>query len=239
MERISEQERASLAEYIGKRKLVIDLLEGCLGYMDHNQGIRYHEKEIHRIVCPMQVNSGDIEYGEHNLWLIDDRLAYYDFWASDQGIQKFVKSAESKDRPDLIFFKGSHLLRRTGTAQPIVIVEFKRPGRTDYPADDDPFKRILGYIRKMRNRKVSDNNGRLITEIDGDTPFFCFLVCDITPAMEVLIQNYSINQALPGRRGYFGYISASRAYFEVLQYSEIVKDARLRHEAFFSELGIN
>ncbi|MBF0356100.1 MAG: hypothetical protein HQL43_12770 [Alphaproteobacteria bacterium] len=29
------------------------------------------------------------------------------------------------------------------------------------------------------------------------------------------------------------------AYIEVLQYSQIVKDARLRHEAFFKQLGIS
>lgn len=239
MDRIGEQERASLAEYVSKRKLVIELLASRLGYEDKEKEKLYREEAIHRVVCPLRVNSGDIDYGNHNLWLIDDRLAYYDFWASDQSIRSFIKTSEAKERPDLILFQGSHLLRREGTDQPIVIVEFKRPARKEYTNEENPIKQIYDYIRELRDNKVTDNEGALITEIGSDTPFFCYLVCDITPRLKALLEDYGIVQALPGGRGYFGYNDTRRAYVEVLQYSEIVKDARLRHEAFFKELGIN
>ncbi|MBX9653635.1 hypothetical protein K2Y11_08465, partial [bacterium] len=239
MDRIGEQERASLAEYVSKRKLVIELLASRLGYEDREREKLYREEAIHRVICPLKVNSGDIAYGNHNLWLIDDRLAYYDFWASDQSIRSFIKTSEAKERPDLILFQGSHLLRREGTDQPIVVVEFKRPARTEYTDEENPIKQIYDYIRELRDNKVTDNEGALITEIGSDTPFFCYLVCDITPRLKALLEDYGIVQALPGGRGYFGYNDTRRAYVEVLQYSEIVKDARLRHEAFFRELGIN
>lgn len=239
MDRIGEQERASLAEYVSKRKLVIELLASRLGYEDREREKLYREEAIHRVICPLKVNSGDIAYGNHNLWLIDDRLAYYDFWASDQSIRSFIKTSEAKERPDLILFQGSHLLRREGTDQPIVIVEFKRPARKEYTDEENPIKQIYDYIRELRDNKVTDNEGALITEIGSDTPFFCYLVCDITPRLKALLEDYGIVQALPGGRGYFGYNDTRRAYVEVLQYSEIVKDARLRHEAFFRELGIN
>ena len=239
MERIGEQERASLAEYVSKRKLVIELLNSRLGYEDKAKEKLHREESIQRIICPLRVNSGDIAYGNHNLWLIDDRLAYYDFWASDQSIRSFVKVSEAKERPDLILFQGSHLLRREGTNQPIVIVEFKRPARNDYSNDKNPVKQIYDYIRELRDNKVTDNDGALITEIGADTPFFCYLVCDITHRLKALLEDYGIVQELPGGRGYFGYNNTRRAYVEVLQYSEIVHDARLRHEAFFKELGIN
>lgn len=239
MERVGEQERASLAEYVSKRKLIIDLLEFRLGFEDQERQRLYTEEAVHKIICPLRVNSGDIEYGQHNLWLLDDRLAYYDFWASDQQIRKYAKSSECTDRPDLILFQGSNLLHRAGTDQPIVIVEFKRPARDEYTDDQNPIKQIYDYIRQLREHKVSDNHGRLITEINPDTPFFCYLVCDITPRLKGILEDYKINQCLPGGRGFFGYNDTRRAYVEVLQYSQIVKDARLRHEAFFKELGIN
>lgn len=239
MDRIGEQERASLAEYVSKRKLVIELLASRLGYKDKETKKLYHEEAIHRVICPLRVNSGDISYGNHNLWLIDDRLAYYDFWASEQSIRSFIKTSEAQARPDLILFQGSHLLRREGTDQPIVIVEFKRPARPGYSDEENPIKQVFDYIRELREHKVTDNDGALITEIGPDTPFFCYLVCDITPRLKTLLEDYAIIQALPGGRGYFGYNAPRRAYVEVLQYSEIVKDARLRHEAFFKELGIN
>lgn len=239
MARVGEQERASLAEYVSKRKLIIDLLSTRLGYQDKDQEKLYAEEAIHKIICPLRVNSGDIEYGNHNLWLIDDRLAYYEFWASDQQIRKFAKSSECADRPDLILFQGSNLLQRAGTNQPVVIVEFKRPARGDYTDDENPIKQIYDYIRQLREHKVSDNNGNLITEITSDTPFFCYLVCDVTPRLKAILEDYRINQTLPGGRGFFGFNDTQKAYVEVLQYSQIVKDARLRHEAFFRELGIN
>ena len=239
MGRVGEQERASLAEYVSKRKLVIELLASRLGYEDKEKEKLYREEAIHRVICPLKVSSNDIEYGNHNLWLIDDRLAYYDFWASDQSIRSFITTSEAQDRPDLILFQGSHLLRREGTDQPIVIVEFKRPARKDYSDDENPVKQIYDYIRELRDHKVTDNAGALITDIGPDTPFFCYLVCDITPRLKGLLEDYGIVQALPGGRGYFGYNDTRRAYVEVLQYSEIVRDARLRHEAFFKELGIN
>lgn len=237
--RIGEQERASLAEYVSKRKLVIEILASHLGFEDKEKEKLYREEAIHRVIAPLPVNSGDIAYGNHNLWLIDDRLAYYNFWASDQSIRSFIKTSDAKSRPDLILFQGSHLLRREGTDQPVVIVEFKRPARKDYSDDENPVKQIYDYIRELRDGKVTDNDGALITEIGADTPFFCYLVCDSTPRLQALLEDYGIVQTLPGGRGYFGYNDTRRAYIEVLQYSEIVKDARLRHEAFFKKLGIN
>jgi hypothetical protein len=239
MLRVGEQERASLTEYVSKRKLIIDLLEHRLGFEDKEKQRLHTEEAVHKVICPLRINSGDIEYGQHNLWLIDDRLAYYDFWASDQQIRKYAKSSDCSDRPDLILFQGSNLLHRAGTDQPVVIVEFKRPARDEYTDDENPIKQIYDYIRELRDHKVSDNDGKLITEITQDTPFFCYLVCDITPKLKSILEDYTINQTLPGGRGYFGYNDTRRAYVEVLQYGQIVKDARLRHEAFFRELGIN
>lgn len=109
MTRIGQQEQASLAEYISKRKLVIDLLQQRLGYEDKESESLHREKAIHQIFCPLNVHLSDIDNKNHNLWLIDDRLAYYDFWASDKSIQSFVKTSEAQERPDLILFKGELL----------------------------------------------------------------------------------------------------------------------------------
>jgi hypothetical protein len=239
MGKIGEQEQASLAEYVSKRKLIIDVLEARLGYEDKEKKTLHTEEAIHKVICPLRVNSGEIEYGSHNLWLIDDRLAYYDFWASDENIKKYAISSDCKERPDLILFQGSNLLQRAGTSQPIVIVEFKRPARKDYNDDENPIKQVYDYIRALRENKITDNNGRLITEIGTETPFFCYLICDITPRLLSILEDYEINQRLPGGRGYFGFNKSRGAYIEVLQYDQIVKDARLRHEAFFRTLGIN
>jgi Histidine kinase-, DNA gyrase B-, and HSP90-like ATPase len=238
MSRVGDQERSSLAEYVGKRKLVIDLLETHLGYKDESEQ-NHAEAAVHKIICPMRVNSNKIEYGQHNLWILDDRLAYYDFWSSDEQIKSYAKNSNSTSRPDLILFQGSTLLHRPNTSQPVVIVEFKRPARVGYDDDENPIKQVYDYIRELRSKTITDNNGKLITEIDESTPFFCYVVCDITPKLKAQLEDYSINQKLPGNRGYMGFNKDRIAYVEVLEYSKIVSDARLRHEPFFKQLGLN
>lgn len=119
-----------------------------------------------------------------------------------------------------------------------MIVEFKRPAREEYSDDENPFNQIFKYIRDLKSKSICDNDGAKITDIDENTPFFCYLICDITPKLENKLEDFGIDQKLPGGRGYFGYNKASCAYIEVIQYSQIVKDATLRNEAFFKTLGI-
>lgn len=126
-----------------------------------------------------------------------------------------------------------------GTNQPVVIVEFKRPASKSYGDETNPVKQIYDYIREIRGNKVTDNVGKLITEVGNETPFFCYLVCDITSKLKGILEDYNIIQSLPGNRGYFGYSAPHGAYLEVLEYSRLVEDARLRHEAFFDKLGVN
>lgn len=68
----------SLAEYVIRRKAVIDLLERALEADD--KGRYSKESSIHRIICPMQTTSNEIKFDDMNLWLIDDRLSYQHFW---------------------------------------------------------------------------------------------------------------------------------------------------------------
>lgn len=239
VERVSAQEKSSLADYVVRRKAIIELLDSRLGYIEDENGKRYKEDAIHKIICPIKVTSDDVEADNHNLWLLDDRLAYYRFWASDQSIKTYVQDSTSKDRPDLALFEGCTLFNGgDNSSQPVVIVEFKRPARKEYAEKENPIKQLYKYIKELREKSVSDNKGHLITSIDKDTPFFCYLVCDITPKMEELLEFEQISNRIPGGRGYFGYHKDFKAYIEVIQYSQIVKDARLRNEAFFKELGL-
>ena len=81
-EKLSEMGKSSLAEYILHRKAVLDILENNLKYQDDN---RYaYEESIHQMVFPMQQTSDDVDYTAHNLWLIDEKLSYHYYLASDK-----------------------------------------------------------------------------------------------------------------------------------------------------------
>jgi Histidine kinase-, DNA gyrase B-, and HSP90-like ATPase/Type I restriction enzyme R protein N terminus (HSDR_N) len=239
VERILAQERSSLLEYVAKRKLIIDLLYARLGYEDLDERKRFTEEAIHSIICPLRVTANDIKIDDHNLWLIDEKLAYYEFWASDKQIQDFVQDSESRKRPDIILFQGPTLFQRLGGDQPVVIIEFKRPARKEYSDDENPVAQLYDYIRDLRARKVVNKDGVLITAISEETPFFCYIIADITPKLEHWLDNQQIKNRIPGGRGYFGYHSGFRSYIEIVNIESVVRDARLRHEAFFKRLGIN
>ena len=236
--KIGDQNRSSLAEYVAKRKGILDLLESKLGYEDAENEKRYKEEAVHQIICPMTVESTDITIDNHNLWVLDDRLAYYQYFASDKQIKQFVRSSDSKKEPDIILFNGCTLFERKNQNQPVVIIEFKRPARKDYTDEENPIKQIYDYIDDLKNKNVQTPTGRLITEINDKTPFFCYIVCDNTPNLQKILKRERMDKELPGGRGWYGENPSYNAYFEILEYKTIIDDARLRNEAFFKELGI-
>jgi hypothetical protein len=121
VDRIQQQERAALLEYVAKRKLILDLLSKYQGFDQEEDRLNYLEQAIHRVICPTKITSNDIDIFDHNLWVIDDRLTFYDFWASDKEIRTFAAESDSQKRPDIILFRGAALFQRPGGTQPVVI----------------------------------------------------------------------------------------------------------------------
>jgi hypothetical protein len=87
---VTDEKRGELAEYVTRRKAVIDLFEKFLEYKDDEKQNHQREDAIHRLICPMRVDSTTLEISDHNLWLLDDRLAFYHFFASDKEIRSYT-----------------------------------------------------------------------------------------------------------------------------------------------------
>ena len=160
-ENITELSRASLAEYVVRRKAVIDLLEHALE-ADEN-GKYSKESRIHSIICPMQTTSDEMKLDDMNLWLIDDRLAYHHFLASDKKINTIpVLESDVDKRMDLAIFDAA----LSYTADPeninsITIVELKRPQRNDLATEEtDPITQVYDYVTDIKEGKVKKSNGR-------------------------------------------------------------------------------
>jgi hypothetical protein len=239
VDKIQEQERSALLEYMAKRKLILQLLERHQGFENEAEKTRFLELSVHRIICPTRIDKNDISIGAHNLWVIDDRLAYYDFWASDKRIKDVIAESKSEERPDVILFSGQTLFKRSKTNQPIVIIEFKRPARRNYDEEENPLSQVYGYIRELRAESVNDKGNRLIMTIDTATPFFCYIIADVTPRLQEILEEQNVSKPLPGGRGFFGFNETYNAFIEVLHYESLIEDARLRNELFFKKLGID
>ena len=101
----------------------------------------------------MKVDLNTLEIEDHNLWLLDDRLAFFRYFASDKEASSYA-NIEPKDRPDLAFFYDLCVAWREGeNSDTVVIVEFKKPMRDDYTSGRDPVQQVLHYVKMLKKRK--------------------------------------------------------------------------------------
>lgn len=229
---ITDLNRAGLAEYVIRRKAIIDLLEKALE--SDEEGRYSKEARIHTIICPMQVSSNDIKCDDMNLWLIDDRLAYHHYLASDKKMNTLpVLESDIDKRMDLAIFDAA----LSYTADPeninsITIVELKRPMRND--VDNDPVRQVLNYVRDIKAGKLKKANGRNFGDMDR-VSFYCYVIGDMTPTMHDSAKGAGLTVS-QDKQGYFGYNSAYGAYVEVISYDKLLKDAKQRNKVLFDKL---
>lgn len=237
-EKVTKMNMSALAEYIKERKRVLDLLETRRGWSDPETKKNYLESDMHNVICPMRIDSDNIRVNEHNLWILDDRLAYYGYLASDKQIKTYLENSASESRPDIALFNGCNAFQRKNTNQPVVIVEFKRPERDDYTDEENPIKQILGYIDDFKNKKVRKPEGQIVTTINDRTPFQCYIVCDITQKMLEFMKLYGGFTEYPDGHGFRSYREEYKAMIDIISFENIVNDAKLRNEIFFDKLEI-
>lgn len=229
---ITDLSRAGLAEYVARRKAVIELLGQALESDDNGKYSR--EARIHSIICPMQVTSNDVSFDDMNLWLIDDRLAYHHYLASDKKINTLPDLENDVDkRMDITVFDAA----LSYTADPdninsITIVELKRPMRND--ADNDPVSQVLRYVRDIKDGKVKKRNGRGFGDVSR-VSFYCYVIGDLTPTLCESAENAGLTKTQDGE-GYFGFNPARGAYVEVISYDKLLKDAKQRNQVLFDKL---
>ena len=232
---INELSRAGLAEYVIRRKAIIDLLGKALE-VDQN-GNYSLESRIHSIICPMQVTSDEVRLDDMNLWLIDDRLAYHHYLASDKYLNKLqVLDNNVHKRTDLIVFDAAlSYSAETDDINSISIVELKRPQRNDPVSEEnDPVWQVLKYVRDIRGGKVKKDNGRDFGDMSR-VSFYCYVIGDLTQSMKDSAEGRGLRQT-QDRQGYYGYNETYGAYVEVISYDKLLKNARQRNQVFFDKL---
>ncbi|WP_082205789.1 ATP-binding protein [Pannonibacter phragmitetus] len=79
---LDQTKKEALAEYVLHRKSVIELVETARKYRP--DGGRTPEDVIHELVFRRYTDSIETSYFEHNLWLIDDALAFLPYISSDR-----------------------------------------------------------------------------------------------------------------------------------------------------------
>jgi hypothetical protein len=243
-EAIEDAEQRSLAEYIVRRKVVLDFIEILLEKVrDDTRDSAYQREDIlHSFVCPLRVNT--IEDGSmkveaassHDLWIVDERLTFAQYFSSDVEFSKLSDAIESEERPDVLIFDYVHGLRQTDEPSKVLLVEFKRPGRTDYGEDENPQLQVERYVRKLQSGSLSDVKGRPI-KLNDTTIFYCFIVADIIGKLNDW--TYSWQLTADGRGRIYRPNSGFLGSIELVGWDALLDDARARNQAFFDKAGIS
>lgn len=233
-ENISEKSKSELIHYVALRKYLLDLLGKKLEYRDDG---KYHtEGAVHDIIFPRKKDTDRIPYEGHNLWILDERLSFTDYVSSD-----IPFDTGNTDRGDVIVYGHRVAMRGDNiAANPITIFEFKRPGRDDFAdpsSTEDPIAQIIRYTNRLRDKKFKTPVGRPM-EVNGNTPFYGYVVCEITSKVEEWLEREKSFTQMPDGKGWFSYLPGPRIYIEVLSWDKVLNDAILRNKIFFHKLGI-
>lgn len=244
MQSASELKQSDLASYISHRRVVIDLLEKALQIREDNKYSK--ESVIHRLIMPMVKTSDEISLDDANLWLIDERLAFHSFMASDKSLKSMpIIESESNKEPDLAlwrFFDRSLLVNEKGITSSlpsITIVEFKRPMRDNFKEDkqeDNPIKQVLHYLDLIREGKAKTEEGRPIIS-GSNVPAFCYIIADLTYSLKAVCESEDLQES-SDNLGYYKYHSKKNAYIEVMSFDAVVQRSKERNRAFFDKLGL-
>jgi hypothetical protein len=232
--KISENGKSDLAHYVCNRKLIVDTFDDLRKRREIDNK-PHLEKELHNLIFPMGETTETLDYENHNLWLLDERLVFSQYVASNKIISK-----EETQVPDLLIFK-NRLCYRNGvniTTSPVVIFEFKRPKRTNYLDTENPLKQACQYAEQIRAGKYEMPEGLEKIKVSNETPIYIYIVADRCNKIdEFAAKDFSLTLS-PDSEGYLGFHKGYNVYVEVISFKKLIEDAKMRNKIFFKKLGI-
>lgn len=233
--KISDNSKNDLVRYIALRRKILDIFKKSLEVDE--SGKYSSEGIVHDIIFPRKGDTESTPLYEHNLWIVDERLNFTNYVSSDAPLN----NAKNSGRPDLLVYNRRVLFRGDNeTSNPITIFEFKKPQRDDFTdpsSKDDPVEQIIRYVNEIQDGKHKTPEGRDIKVVEN-TPFYGFVVCDLTLKVETWLKRTKDFKPMPDRLGWFQWMSNINLYIEVISWDKLLNDAQMRNKIFFKKLGI-
>ena len=241
---MNEIGQSELARYVVHRKSIIDLLD----VLTSKKGLedKYSNEDlVHCVFFPIKTTSDVVPSDKQNLWLLDERLSYHSYLASDKmfsSMESVEVSENDSNRPDLLILNNAFAFSEDKDApyQSISIVEFKKPERDNYVDNDEkknPLDQVEQYVEDLLGGKVKNRKGKTIT-ITDKTPFYIYIVCDLTPSFVKILERRDFMKT-PDGLGYYNFRNKRyNGFVVVLSYDKVKADARKRNQILFDKLGL-
>lgn len=230
---------ASLAEYVARRKAILEIFEAGIRFDSIEDERAHYERVVHGIVCPLRSSQDELTYEDHNLWLLDDRLAFYTYFNSDRPFSKQVPDSKDAKRPDVSIFEIGLGFNIEDMNQPVSIIEFKQPKRDNYTLSDNPIVQVRDYVERFRAaNEVTKFDGTVLRPVNDETPFHCFIVADVTKSLLNVMKQYGQFGRRAGGQSYYWWDPNFKIFIEITPYAEVLSSAKARNQAFFEKLGL-
>jgi hypothetical protein len=233
--KIDQGNKEALAEYVIHRKRVIEMVEAARKY---KTGTTKHSPEdvIHDLVFKRFSDTAELDYFEHNLWLIDDALAFLPYATSDRTAKGAGRSKGDKV-PDLAFFDDSLVLGdNDGTT--VTIVEFKKPSRDDYVFGNpktDPVKQVIDTLDlAVRAGGITKTDGTHMS-FTGVVRRFGYIVADLTPTLVRVLRDHDFKNG-QNPKIFYRYRDNEEIFIQAMGYDTLIENAKKRNQAFFTVL---
>lgn len=194
------------------------------------------EDAFHQLMFPRLEDSVSTKLFQHNLWLLDERLAFVSYISSDRTLHGGRRQMGDKVT-DIAFYDECYVAGGQGNNS-VVIVEFKRPGRDDYSfgrEGSDPIRQIHDTVEHIRERKSFVTTSGKTIPIPSGTPITAMLVADLEPTLRALARRYDFDETWD-KQGLFKYHDDFGVFIEVIGFDRLISDAEKRNAAFFDVL---
>ena len=164
---IQEINQSDLAAYVSRRRVVLDLLQKLI--RTNERGKYSREEAVHSLLMPMRTDSDAIGTDASNVWIIDERLAFHDYLASDKTLKSMpITGSDSTKEPDILATRlvDTPFLTAEGENLPlpsIVVIELKRGSGTqsEPPHLGDSLRSVGKHEGASRPSFGSISHGRL------------------------------------------------------------------------------
>jgi hypothetical protein len=238
IERVTRPSQASLASYVLYRRAIIEMYREVM----KKSGDRFQrEALVHKLLFPMGAELDNLTRVDHNLWLLDERLTFADYIASDKPLNqhRVLFDVESKDEPDIACYFNLGFSEEDpaeGDLKSVVIVELKRPGPVA-SRPENPWQQVIRYIDQIQDGLYAEGGQKI--KATSETRFYCYIVCDLdNPTIAAMRREHQFRPIFSGTDGYFLYNDELRAYAELVPFEKVLRDAERKHRAFFERLGL-
>lgn len=226
-DKIPEDAKEALAVYVAYRNNVIQVFRQLLNKDD--DGLATEDK-VHKLIYPRYKDSEQIDYASHNLWLIDDDLAYARYISSDRTPEGNARR-KGEFAHDLLINNDNELM----------IVELKRPQKKDYDGTKEahtknPVDQLKNQVLDIRERGKVITSGRREIAIDDTSMVRGYILADWNDKLERYLKTEDFIRTNFGGQMAYRYYRELNLIIEVLAFDRLIDRANNRNEAFVSML---